>query len=1704
MPEELDTPHEPALPAAAESPVKRKFFARKRLRSVLIAVGVFVLLLGIFSVVLFRSGAVDSVVKNQFREKMEYMGIVFDADVFRLNISPLELELKNATFNDRISGEKLFFVRDGRLGLTVLDLFAWQTTREISVDSTEIYGAEVWVRFDENGRLNFANLVSDERESRLSFKYDSIKFLLLDSVIHFNDVSRKIDADARNLTVSITPEQEQLLDRPSRFRFEMESTDSFFTYDGGRLENIGIRAKGVVDPEFADISELRIDTPIGYSILSGRLTDWQKFTYELSIESSLDLTQTSTIFPLGTSLRGVGNFKGKVVGTGTDYRLEGTATSDALAADGVYLRGIEVAATVEGTNSQYEANGRAVAELFTFEDFRIEFPRIAGNVMGTGTDFRWVGELQAIAAKSKSLSLGGLFVSDAVAELRDRQLVATAGNGRAQLFSVADTRFGDLRTQNLRLSVDDGTTTLSAPSAQAASFQTDEYRISGIKGRNIRVKDSAQTTTVDIDGLEANDASVGDARLRNLKARDFAFKDLPSSIELSVRDLTAERLDSGGNRIEGLRADTVTLRDVGPDTLIYSDRLRVARVEAGSATLGSLNIAGVRLTIREGRIEARSEDIDAGNVTLSKGGAFPEGGTIENVVAAKPVYVLEPSGRYRATADMSIGGGFLGSINLGSARSRVVITNDRAELNELVAQVMDGEVRGEARIALTSRSESTINADFSSLDISKLIALGAGRILPIQGETTGRADISFRGTDIRTATGEINANIAASAGNDADGRFPLNGSIRINAADGLLNVENAKLATEKSELIASGKFDLLGTNSDLELALRSSDASEAERMIRILDVSPGLTEQLDAYRVVLRDDLTFDGRVTGSLSEPEFKGNLSLGSISLREQELGRISAELDFSSRGIFVSNGKLLEVEGGQMEFAVAIPAAGINNTSVTATLNNISAGRLLTAIPIELPASLQGLRGNTSGTIDLRGLPNESQGTIDIVSRQGTLNGQPFDELRAAAKFEGTVVNIDSASVEADGGRATFTGSYDRATKNFTGELKGSKVPVPLLLALLPASESLPVAIGTVDFSAMGSGNLEQTSSIQLTFEGRGSGIVINENPFGDTRFNGSTSDQMLNANLTTELEGRPQIFLASVDLSRPELPLRVEHSLDQSPLRPFFALIPQLKGYSIGGNGTGKVEFGGPLFVANDAGERVFSTANLSGVANFSQLTLQIQESPLAALEPVVVRFSPSEITFESAKFAGGGSNLVVAGTKALSDSEMNNLSIDGRLNLSLLNVFPEIAKADTFFGGMADVSVRLVGVNRTARINGTAQLSNAALATFIGSSRLSADRIAGTVRFTADQAQFERVSGYLGGGSFSASGGILFGDNLTVQNYRVSLTGSNVTVPLPENFVTTGDARLDFSGSRVGTELLNVISGSILARRSVYSRDIELANVIGARREGSLGGGGSSSGLAPRFNLNITGRDALIVRNNIADLTASVSLQLTGTTDNPRLAGRITSTSGTVFFRNDRYIVQRGVLEFPPDTNIDPVIFLQAESEINGYQVFVNLSGPLTDTASLTASVRSNPALPEQDVISLITTGSLSNTSTGIPTLASTGLNTAAEVLTDSIINNPARRATDRLFGLNVFEIDPIISGERLDPSARLTVGRQINNNLRVTYATNLSQNQNQVIAFEYRVSDRLSFVAQYEQRSLSNVTQNRDNFSFEVRFRRRF
>jgi translocation and assembly module TamB len=228
----------------------------------------------------------------------------------------------------------------------------------------------------------------------------------------------------------------------------------------------------------------------------------------------------------------------------------------------------------------------------------------------------------------------------------------------------------------------------------------------------------------------------------------------------------------------------------------------------------------------------------------------------------------------------------------------------------------------------------------------------------------------------------------------------------------------------------------------------------------------------------------------------------------------------------------------------------------------------------------------------------------------------------------------------------------------------------------------------------------------------------------------------------------------------------------------------------------------------------------------------------------------------------------------------------------------------------------------------------------------------------------------------------------------------------------------------------------------------------------------------------------------------------VSLRLDGPVTDPIIAGRITATSGTLNFRNDRYDITRVLLDLPASRNADPILNIQAESQIRGYRVIVSLTGPLSQPL---AAVRSEPALPQEDVVSLITTGQLASGDTSTSILSQSGLGTATSLLTDALINAPAQRATSKLFGLTRFEINPIIGGRTgSTPAARLTLGRRISKEVTVTYSTNVTSDPNQILALEYRVSDRLSFLAQYEQGSTQRLSARNNNFSFEIRFRKRF
>jgi translocation and assembly module TamB len=436
-----------------------------------------------------------------------------------------------------------------------------------------------------------------------------------------------------------------------------------------------------------------------------------------------------------------------------------------------------------------------------------------------------------------------------------------------------------------------------------------------------------------------------------------------------------------------------------------------------------------------------------------------------------------------------------------------------------------------------------------------------------------------------------------------------------------------------------------------------------------------------------------------------------------------------------------------------------------------------------------------------------------------------------------------------------------------------------------------------------------------------------------------------------------------------------------------------------------------------------------------------------------------------------------------------------LNVNGDLNLRVLNGI----SPDFFSSGTAEVAIRINGTFETPRVVGTASVNNGSVSVLLGNERWTVANLNTAVRFTANQAQIDSLNGTLGGGRVSATGGALL-DGFRVSAFRVNLHGANVTVPFPEDFRSTLDADVEIRGS----SREQLIGGVVNLRRTEYTEDIELADLINTRRGESIEQGTEIelTRTALFTALRVEGRNALVVRNNLADLVGSVSLQLDGPVNDPTISGRVTATSGTLNFRNDRYEITRVLVDLPPGRNLDPVVNIQGESQIRGYRVIVGLTGPLSQPSAI---VRSEPALPQADVVSLITTGQLSSGDTSSSVLAQSEVGAATSLLTDALINAPAQRATSKLFGLTRFEINPVIGGTAgSTPAARLTLGRRISKEVSVTYSTNVTSDPNQILALEYRVSDRLSFIAQYEQASTRRLSARTNNFMFEIRFRKRF
>jgi translocation and assembly module TamB len=1635
----------PAPPPAPRLNWRGRYVTRRNalLTGVLLVAAIVLLLVAAF--LLYRTGQVDNLIAGQIKSTLAQYNIRAEFKGFHTRLGARTAQLTGVDLYDATTGEQIGHADQLLATVRVEDMYALSLRRNVNLESLEISGLKLWVKFDDQGRSNFRNihLPPEDVNRRIVFSYATAHVTLKDATIFYGDAQHELSGEARNLRATIAPDDESAPAASRMNRVTVAFDNSTLTYDGRpALNDISVDAHARVDQTHAEIQDLTLRSPVAEAHLQGMMPDWRNLHYDLQITSTVDLTQLSTTFQTATAIRGAGRFEGKVTGEGEKFQVEGQINSDALAAGNIRLKNLNVNARASGDAAQktYDAQGRAVADLLTAGDFVLNAVQLRGGVMGTGTDFRFLGELRAAAARSGQNSIANLILSDAVADYRDSQLDATAKN-------------------------------VSAGSLRAAGAQIASLQASGVR---LKLKD----------------------------ARNF---------DASASRVVSGAIASGTTKLKGVTASNVTAVARDGTTRVETNDVRVGGGEIAGARVGDLNIAGVRLSIYEGgRMEGSTSDINAGTVAFKTGNAQTgyKDGRAENVKLARPVFVVEPSGRYRASADLSLGGGVLGDVPLGAARASVVATNSEIQLNNFTAEALKGRARGNAVIN-TARGASRVNATFEGLDIGALLNVLIGHAVPVTGAATGGVNLTFPGMDVSRASGTLTAKLAGETGDELNGRTPVTGEIGLRATSGLFQIERANLQAGTSTLNATGQFSFEG-NSNLQVSLTSSDASELERVVIASNLFPAFEDKLHHdYGVDLAGRLEFNGTLRGALSDPIVNGRASLASLLVNGRDLGALSATLDSDQTATRVTDGRLAGRDGGTAQFTAVVPRAGTNNVSLDATLERFDIGAILALVPkvgggdsnaANMSSDLAAV-GPTSGKLSVTGLPGAMSGSADLHAGPGSIRGEPFDSIIAKATFNGANVNVENLDARFRSGQLTATGRVNVEDKSFALDAKGTGVRLDVLQSLV-GSAALQNVGGTFDFTAQAAGVYGKPETYNLTLNGEGRGVTINGQQAGTLALTGRTENNRITLQLLTGILGgaQPQLVTAEVDLSNENLPTKISTTLTGADLSQLIAALITAKypgmSVKVTGKATGALEASGNIFDRNEG----FNFKALHGTARFSQFSVQIEDVTLTAEDPLLVSFSPNEITFDRTRFTGPNTNLVFGGTAALGAEGHQNFSVNGDLNLRVLNGLSH----DNFFGGGARLEAHVTGSFEAPRVTGLATVADATFSTILQDERLTTQNINGTIRFTSDRAEIETLTGVLGGGRVSVTGGALLAGYRPTQ-FRLSVTGTQITLPFPQDFRSTADADIIIEGKidPPGT----IIDGKVTLRRAEYTQPIELADLIDRRKQATIteGVGGEPGAIASnvRLNLLVEGRDALVVRNNLADAVGSVSLQIRGAIEEPIISGRITATRGSVnFIRNQRFELTRAIIDLPPQQQPDPVLNVQAESEIKGYRTVVQLTGPLSQLA---ADVRSEPALPQADVVSLILTGDLASNDQSQSALSQTGVGTAASLLTETLVSQPVQKATDKLFGLNRFQIDPLIAGRGgASPTARLTVGRQINRNLSVTYSTNVTTDPNQVIALEYRLSDRLSFVAQYQQGPVNTLRSQRDNFSFEIRFRKRF
>ncbi len=902
----------------------------------------------------------------------------------------------------------------------------------------------------------------------------------------------------------------------------------------------------------------------------------------------------------------------------------------------------------------------------------------------------------------------------------------------------------------------------------------------------------------------------------------------------------------------------------------------------------------------------------------------------------------------------------------------------------------------------------------------------------------------------------------------AGGKVPASGLVdaTYTQRDGAVDLRNFEFNTPASQLQAHGHLGAypLTSLSAFAVEFHSQNLGEFDTVLRDLGLTRNGKSGTAALPVALAGQADFlHGLWNGSLQDPRLSGNLKATELTI--ELLGRstvnsgqsqfvrldsIDVTGSYSAASINLSQGLLrrgnTEISlNGSLAVAVAtttrgpahIPSFDANSLlHLRLRASQVGIGDLEPFIGQKLP-----LAGALNAQLQVDGPVHALDGTGWVELDKGSIFGEPVARLRAQGNVANQIVSLTSLTVSEEAGKVAGAGSYNLQSRRFQLEANGAGIDLARIETL--RSKGLEVT-GKLSFTVQGSGTVDDP---RLEIHAILPGLAVNGDSLGGLELEAHTANHAVTYDLTTRLEAADFKAHGRTELTGGyDTQSKLEFSRFNIGALLKLAHVQGLNGESAL---AGTVTLEGPLARLSE----------LHGEARLQELAVTVSGVHLksdggvhATLDHALIHLDPLHVTGEE-------TDLHAQGTLSLKDKRQLDLSASGTINLKIA----ETLDPDLTAKGNITFQVEAHGPLTNPGLVGRVDFRDGELSLEDLPNGLS--QLHGTLEFNQNRLEVKNLTAMTGGGLLTLAGYLTYQHGLYAD---LTATGNGIRIRYPQGVSSLANASLHLQGPQNNM----LLSGDVLITRFTISPDMDMAALAAQT--------GAVETIAPpdapsnhiRLDVHIASSPQLNFQNAYAKLAGNVDLRLRGTVASPSLLGRISITEGSSIIAGTRYDLQRGDIYFTNPVRIQPSIDLTATARVEDYDITLSLHGTPDKMA---VTYRSDPPLPEADVVALLALGRTSNEQRLYTQQQEAALsNPSTDTLLGGALNATVSSRVQKLFGAGSVKLDPNYLGALGNSTSRIIVEEQLGRNLTLTYATNVNTTSQQLIQAEIAINRHVS------------------------------